>query len=230
MPSFRTSARNQTVIATPSPEMRRWVRRRLLAWFKQNGRDFAWRHTTDPYQVLLAEMMVQRTRAAQAERVWTSFIERWPTAELARAAPEAAIRDVLRPLGLQWRIENIIAVVRMLEAGGDMRTLPGVDHYVANAVGCFAAGSRAAIVDANVTRIYSRLFGITANDRTRRTRDFHALAAAMMPRARWKEFNWALLDFGAAICAARPQCAQCTLRARCAWGSDTVLQGRSGVL
>ncbi len=209
---------------TPPPELRGWVRRHLLAWFRVHGRDFAWRHTKDPYQLLMAEMMVQRTRAAQAERVWKNFIERYPTVETANEAPAEELRDRLRPLGLQWRIENILGVIRALAADGTtsdrrLRSLPGVGHYAANSVGAIAMGSAAPVIDANVVRVYCRFFGIAPSDRLRRAPRFHEFAQSMLPRGDRASFNWALLDLGAQVCTpTHPRCDRCPLASRCKEG------------
>ena len=142
-------------------------------------------------------MMLQRTRAPQAERVWSAFMERYPSLEVARAAPPEALAELLRPLGLQWRIRNIIRAVRSLErleTPDDLRGVPGIGHYVESAVRCFAFGERVAVVDANVVRFYSLVFKFPVDDRTRRDPAFHAFAASLLPDVRFKEYNWGIID------------------------------------
>lgn len=203
--------------------MRRWFRRRLLQWFEVNRRDFAWRHTTDPYQVLLAEMMVQRTGARQAERTWSRFIARYP--DLASTAPahDAELRSMLAPLGLQWRIDNIIRALAHLRALGgiprgqaELREVPGVGAYAAGAVGVCAFGQDLPVVDSNIVRVYTRFFGLPYHDGLRRAAGFRALATATSPHSpRRKDFTWALLDLGALVCTPRPRCTVCPLATRC---------------
>lgn len=145
----------------------------------------------------MAEMMLQRTRAAQVEPVWSAFISRWPTLDEARRASDAELAEALAPLGLNWRIQNLIRLIRSLpdvETPDRLRGAQGVGPYVESAVRCFAFGERVAIVDANVVRFYSRVFGFPVTDSTRRDRAFHAFAASLLPDARWKEYNWAILD------------------------------------
>ncbi len=173
----------------------------LLHWFDRHGRDFPWRRTTDPYAVLMAEMMLQRTRADQVRGVWTRFMARWPTLADASNASDEELLSVLRPLGLRWRIDNIIRVVHTLSrltGPDDLKGVVGVGHYAVSAVRCFAFGERVPVVDANVVRFYSRIFGFPASDRTRRDPAFHAFARDLLPEARWKEYNWALIDASAA--------------------------------
>lgn len=193
------------------------MRRQLLAWYDKHGRDFAWRHTTDPYQVLLAEMMVQRTRAEQAEKVWRRFVAAYPTLEAAREASDDELLVILSPLGLRWRSRNILAAVRRGDdTGMGTRAMTGADHYVEAAVACFANGKRVAIVDANVVRVYSKFLGTPATDGTRRSPQFHQLCHELLPRDRVRDYNWALLDLGATVCRPqRPQCGRCPLAARC---------------
>jgi A/G-specific adenine glycosylase len=176
----------------------------------------------------MAEMMVQRTRAAQAEATWIEFIRRFPTAESAAAADDAELTRVLAGLGLRWRIAKIVAAVRTLamERGGAVPTaqdqiesLPGVGHYAASSVRTVAFGARVPVVDANVVRVYCRFFGLRLTDSLRRDLGFHRLAAAMAPRSQGTAFNWALLDLGATVCSPkRPKCAECPVAERCQTG------------
>lgn len=164
-------------------------------------------------------MMVQRTRAAQAERVWSEFVRRWPTAAAGAAATPAELREVLAPLGLAWRSENIIRIVgQLVRCPTDTSTLPGVGHYAAAVIATVCQGRRCPVVDANVVRIYARFFGLTVNDSTRRARSFHNLADALLPstRERRRLYFWALMDFGALVCTpSNPRCPGCPLSGRC---------------
>jgi A/G-specific adenine glycosylase len=181
----------------PSPSEKEKVNSFVLSWFDRHGRSFAWRRTTDPYAVLIAEMMLQRTRAGQAEKVWNAFMERYPNLEAARTAPPEDLAELLRPLGLQWRIRNIIGAIRSLErleTPDDLQGVPGIGHYVESAVRCFAFGERVPVVDANVVRFYSLVFKFPVDDRTRRDPAFHAFAASLLPDVRCKEYNWGLID------------------------------------
>src|SRR5688500_16090258 len=167
------------------PPNGKWMRDRMLKWGRENYRDFAWRRTRDPYQVLMAEMMVHRTRAEQAERVWLQFIERWPTAESASRASQADLDALLEPLGLRWRAANIKAAIQQYSTASDARLedLPGVGHYAAAVVQTVTRGHKRAIVDVNVVRIYGRFFGWQTDDTTRRSASFHRAAATLIPES-----------------------------------------------
>jgi DNA (cytosine-5)-methyltransferase 1 len=202
------------------------VRDLLLEWHRQNARAFPWRGTElQPWQVLMAEMCLHRTRADQVAPVFDALLEIAPTPETMLANAEDAL-DAMRSLGLRWRAENVVKVAEALielfdgevpDNDLELRMLPGVGDYVAQAVLCFGFGRRATLVDTNTARIMSRLNG---RDRTRRWQlrlDLHGLSGERGPEA---AFNYALLDFGALVCrAASPRCEECPLREHCVTGS-----------
>jgi len=165
-------------------------------------------------------MMVQRTNARQAEKVWLHFTREFPTPETAQAAPEDHLLRVLAPLGLRWRIDNVLKVLRNwpqdcldLEA---LSALPGVGPYVISMVRVAGLGEPVAVVDNNIVRIYGRFFGLKTTDSTRRQAAFMALCEAMLSKEKPAEFTWALLDLGGTVCTPRaPKCDQCPLSPRC---------------
>lgn len=180
-------------------------------------------------------MMVHRTRADQAERVWLEFTSRWPTVASARAASPPAMAEVLKPLGLDWRIANIMALSAKLPDGLDptsLRTLGlrGVGHYAESVVSTISAGGAVPIVDANVVRIYERFFGLVRRDSNRRNVGFHQLAASLLPmKAKTRrDFFWGLMDFGSAVCKPRqPKCGECPLSTRCVFAKPMIQSRRS---
>jgi DNA (cytosine-5)-methyltransferase 1 len=210
------------VVSTTSAE----VRDLLLEWHGDNARSFPWRRADlEPWHVLMAEMCLHRTRADQVAPVFEALLEIAPTPEAMLENAEDALEE-MQSLGLRWRAENLIKVARALieffdgivpDNDLELRTLPGVGDYVAQAVLCFGFGRRATLVDTNTTRIISRLNG---RDQTRRWQlrlDLHGLAGERGPDA---EFNYALLDFGALVCRAKnPRCDTCPLQERCVTGS-----------
>jgi len=135
--------------------------------------------------------------------------------------------DTMSSLGLRWRAENIVEVARVLveKFSGrvptteiELRSLPGVGDYVAQAVLCFGFGKRSVLVDTNTVRITGRVF---ARERPRRWQlrlDLYRLAGAVGPDA---AFNYALLDLGALVCrAGKPRCEVCPVRSHCATGES----------
>jgi DNA (cytosine-5)-methyltransferase 1 len=201
-------------------------RRDLLRWHSVHERDFPWRHRVDPWHVLMAEVCLHRTRADQARPVYEALAELAPTPGDMVANAEKARRR-MKSLGLRWRAVNMVKIARALVKKHDgqvpaddfqLRQLPGVGDYVANAVMTFGFGRPAVLVDTNTARIVGRVRGRDRNRRWQLRLDLHELAGPRGPDA---EFNYALLDFGALICKARsPLCTNCPLRNHCSTGVE----------
>jgi len=203
-----------------------YFRRTLLRWYRFSARHFPWRETDDPYLILLSEVLLQRTQAPQVKDNYKTIAAALPTPSALAKAPLAAIEEALGPLGLAKRAVTLKRMGEELVArheGGvpsgvsDLMSLPGVGRYIAAATAVFAAGSRVAVVDANVIRVLSRFFGVSSDKK--RPRDdpmVWRLAQSLLPRSRAADYNWALIDFAALVCRARaPLCAECPLRRRC---------------
>lgn len=201
--------------------------RLLLAWYKENGRNYVWRHKSDPYEILIAEIMLQRTKADQVEPVYISFLEQFPTPEELNRASEEEIGTYFRKLGLLWRTallkrfaEELLNKFggRIPESRNRLLSLPAVGEYMADAVLSFAFGKDVAVVDANVCRIIGRVFGLKARGEARRDRRFRRVAQQMLPAGRAKEFNWAMIDFAALVCRPHdPKCSTCPLSKFCTY-------------
>jgi A/G-specific adenine glycosylase len=168
----------------------------LLTWYAENGRDLPWRHTRDPYAILVSEVMLQQTQVERVVPRYHAWLVRWPTVE---ALAQASAADVIREwqgLGYNRRGLNLHrAALAIAEHGwpDDLTQLPGVGPYTAAAVGCFAFGEDVLPVDVNVERVQRRTGA-----------QFRATSAQ------------ALMDLGATICLARiPRCGECPLAAVC---------------
>lgn len=199
----------------------------LLEWFEENGRRFAWRATEDPFQVLSAELMLQRTRADQVEPVYREFCTRFSSPRDVIDAGPKAVQELFGRLGLLWRAEYFWQLQQQLvsEHGGKVPReydrlieLPGVGQYAASAVRVFAHGERHTVVDSNVLRLFGRYYGIEFPDHARRSPRVHAWATEHAPEEhnRIRAFNWALIDFAATVCTPRaPGCDSCPFRRGC---------------
>lgn len=203
-----------------------WLRRRLLSWFERSGRSFPWRDPErTPYEVVVAEILLQRTAAVGVARAYAGFIERYPSwATLAQALRED-LEHTLRSLGL-WRQKALALrhLARFIaERGGvvpsaraELERLRGIGPYTASAVLAIVYGQAEPLVDVNMTRLLGRFFGLSGSTRGSRQRLLHALALRLVRSKRSLAVNWAALDCGALVCRARqPRCPQCPLRARC---------------
>jgi len=172
------------------------VEARLLAWFAKHGRDLPWRHTRDPYAILVSEVMLQQTQVNRVVPRYLAWLERWPTVErLAAASPADVIRE-WQGLGYNRRGLNLHRAARVVAERGwpsDHAELPGVGQYTAAAIRCFAYGEDVLPVDVNVDRVQRRMGAEFTSDAAQ-----------------------ALMDLGAMVCLARiPRCVECPLAGEC---------------
>lgn len=203
------------------------LRDAVLAWYDATGRELAFRTTTDPYAVLVSELMAQQTQSSRAAEAWTAWMERFPSVE---ALAEAPVADVLRAwagLGynrravLLHRAANAIVAEhggRVPEAVEDLEALPGVGPYTARAVAAIAYGVPVGAVDVNVRRVLGRIAAGGAEAYT--TVAMQALADEAVPRGRAGDWTHALMDVGQRVCKPRkPNCADCPAIAWCRYAA-----------
>ncbi len=196
----------------------------LLQWFRENGRQLPWRDTCDPYAIWLSEIILQQTRVQQGWEYWERFMHRWPTVEQLAAATEDEVLREWQGLGYYSRARNLhFAAQQIVGMGGfpqtleGIRSLKGVGDYTAAAIGSFAFGLPAAVVDGNVYRVLARHFAIdTPINTTEGKKIFAALAQELLPAAQAADYNQAMMDFGALQCTPQsPQCLLCPLQESC---------------
>lgn len=196
----------------------------LLRWFEANGRELPWRQTCDPYPIWLSEIILQQTRVQQGWEYWERFMRRWPTIELLAAASEDEVLREWQGLGYYSRARNLHAAARQVVALGGfpttlegIKSLKGVGDYTAAAIGSFAFGLPAAVVDGNVYRVLARHFGIdTPINSYEGKHAFTALAQELLPTDRAADYNQAIMDFGALQCTpSSPHCHTCPLVESC---------------
>ena len=201
----------------------------LLGWYDQHHRNLPWRSAPgtpppDPYRVWLSEVMLQQTTTAAVAPYYTKFLARWPDVHALAAADAGAVMAAWAGLGYYARARNLIACAKAVAASGgtfpgteaELRALPGLGAYTAAAVAAIAFGRRAAVVDANVERVITRLYAIdTPLPQARGA--IRARVDALTPSARPGDFAQAMMDLGATICTSRaPRCLLCPLAAHCA--------------
>lgn len=211
----------------------------MLAWGDKNLRDFAWRHTKDPYKVFVAESLVQRTKAAQVEPIYRNFLERWPDAQSLSKATQKELRSVIGTLGLNYRSKRIITIAKqvMEKFGGiipsefaDLKKLygKGLGDYIAHAILCFAFSQDVPVVDKNVERILKRVFSLAARADAHRDPRLWTFAGRLVPPRRAREYNWSLLDFGALVCTPKnPKCPTCPLLQLCDFGRERMRRSKA---
>jgi A/G-specific adenine glycosylase len=198
----------------------RVFQRRLLQWYTEHARDLPWRHTRDPYRILVSEIMLHQTQVDRVTPKYHEWLTAYPTFQALAAAPLDEVKALWRPLGYNFRPERLHRIARYVvnEHGGrlpdkfeQLIALPGIGRYTAGAILSFAFHQDAPIVDTNVRRVIQRAFGIHGNpQRAVADKEIWQHAETLIPRGKAFIFNQALIDFGALICTARkPACPTC---------------------
>ncbi len=202
------------------------IRGGLLAWFAVNARDLPWRHTRDPYKILVSEIMLQQTQVDRVIPYYHAFLDRFPSVEALAAGPTADVIRLWSGLGYNRRAVNLQRTAQAVvsEHGGNfprdlvaLRALPGIGPYTAGAISAFAFEADAAFVDTNMRRVLHRLFfGVDVPVQSASEKQVLATAAAVVPPGKGWEWNQALIEFGALQCTARkPACVICPLQTSC---------------
>ncbi len=200
--------------------------RRLLDWFRREGRDLPWRHRPTPYRVWISEVMLQQTTVPVAARYFGRFVRRIPTVAALARAREQQVLALWSGLGYYRRARNLIPAARAIvkrHAGripsdiDDLRALPGIGEYTAGAIRSIGFNLPAVALDANIARVLARLGAVRGVATAAKTRKALAgLAASLMPAEHPSAFNQALMDLGAMICTPRtPRCDVCPLAGHC---------------
>jgi A/G-specific adenine glycosylase len=193
----------------------------LHLWWLKNKRDFPWRNTKDPYQILISEILLHRTNAIQVKPVYITFIKKFPMIESIAESDIESLKQVVYTLGLHWRtplLHQMACIITKKYNGKipntktELLSLPGVSDYIASAVLCFAFGKPESLLDTNIVRILGRVYGIPITDTSRRSKRFQNLSDQILDKTNAREFNYALLDLGALICLPKkPLCDVCPL-------------------
>lgn len=205
---------------------RSWFSRAVLAWFDEGHRDLPWRTTRDPYRIWLSEVILQQTRVHQGLPYYQRFVERYPTVDRLAAAREQQVLKLWQGLGYYSRGRNLLKAARqvMNDHGGrfpdhhaGLLALKGVGDYTAAAIASIAFCEAVPVVDGNVFRVLSRVFGLaTAIDGTAGRKEFRVLAASLVDPTRPGDHNQAVMELGATVCTPRkPRCGACPVRSRC---------------
>jgi A/G-specific adenine glycosylase len=210
----------------PSARQLRNFRIRILEWFNANGRQLPWRRASArKYELVLAETLLQRTRAEAIATFLPGFLKEFPSWRRLSIADPAVLQNRLRPIGL-WRRrsasiqalakEMVVRRGRFPNSRDELENLPGVGQYIANAILLFYHGFPEPLLDVNMARVLERVFGPRMLADIRRDPYLQALARRVILSRQPKELNWAILDFAAIVCLPRnPLCHDCTLASMC---------------
>jgi A/G-specific adenine glycosylase len=200
-------------------------RRKIIGWYKKNGRAYPWRETDDPFRILIAEIMLRRTKADQVVPVYEHFLKEYPDVDSLAVAKQEVLEEILYPLGLKWRTPAFRMVAREVrekyqssipETREELTSLPGVGEYVAGAVLSIAYGKREWLVDSNIVRIFKRYFGIKTSKEGRRDKHVIEIAKIYASGRDPGKATMGILDMTALVCKpGKPDCERCPLIGHC---------------
>jgi A/G-specific adenine glycosylase len=203
----------------------------LLRWYIQHGRDLPWRHTRDPYRILISEMMLQQTQVERVLPKYREWLNIYPTFNALATARLEDVKQLWRPLGYNVRPERLHQIARFVidkcngrlpETFEELIALPGIGRSTAGAILSFAFHKDAPVVDTNIQRVILRIFGIKGNPKDAAVKNrIWQLVEAIIPKGQAYVFNQALMDFGALLCTARkPKCSLCFTKTTCLWNAS----------
>jgi A/G-specific adenine glycosylase len=202
---------------------------RLLGWYAREKRTLPWRGSSDPYTVLVSEIMLQQTQVDRVIPKYLQFLEKFPSLASLAAASRADVIRAWAPLGYNRRAVRLHELARRVvdqcegrlpKEASCLRRFEGIGTYTAAAVACFAFGEQLPTLDTNVKRVLSRLFADRLADGVAGPRALQALAEEALPAGQAADWNQALMDLGATICRTRPSCHRCPVQSSCVVGSQ----------
>ncbi len=202
------------------------VREALLRWHTtENSREMPWKGEKDPYRIWLSEVILQQTRVSQGTAYYNRFIAAFPNIGKLAAAADDDVFKLWEGLGYYSRCRNLLSTARYIsnERGGifpntydEIIRLKGVGEYTAAAIASFAYNEPKAVLDGNVFRVLSRIYGIADPiDTVEGKRLFTSLADQTLDERHPRLYNQAIMDLGATVCKPQPDCECCPLRNNC---------------
>lgn len=208
-------------------QVKEWFLKALTRWhLKENNRQMPWKGEKNPYKIWLSEVILQQTRVEQGWAYYERFIKKYPTVHHLAQATDNEVFKLWEGLGYYNRCRNLLTTARVIseehkgrfpDTQEGLLALKGIGNYTAAAIGSFAFGLPLAVVDGNVYRILSRVFGLEEPiDQSNGKRLFEQLAFDLLDKKDPAAFNQAMMDFGATVCKPKnPSCASCPFAQKC---------------
>ena len=199
----------------------------VIGWQKTHGRHaLPWQNTRDAYRIWLSEIMLQQTQVSAVLGYYARFLERFPALADLAAAPSEDVMALWSGLGYYTRARNLHACAKRVMDDYDgvfpsdpalLAQLPGIGRSTAAAIAAFSSGTRAAILDGNVKRVFARTFGVDQFPGLKPVEDaLWRRADALLPVDGIESYTQGLMDLGATLCTrGRPDCGRCPLQQRC---------------
>jgi len=201
------------------------LQKKLLKNHKKYFRDFPWRHTKNPYEIMIAEFMLHRTKADQVVPIYKDFLYSYPDVNSLAKADRNTIKNVTTHLGLHWRSNHFIEAAKYIVDNYDsefpinrekLLKVPGIGDYVAGAILIVCFNKPEHVVDSNIARFINRYFNLELRGEIRRKRKIIEIAKDLFNHKNTRDLLFALLDFTALICKpTKPECNGCVLNNKC---------------
>lgn len=198
----------------------------ILDWYDRNGRHFPWRNKRlTQYQIIIAETLLQRTKAETVSKFYSQFIKEFPNWKILAEADTNTIEQYLKPIGLYKqrakRLKNL--ALEMVKRKGklprdraELESISFMGQYIANAIELLIFNKPSPLLDVNMSRLLERYFGKRKMADIRYDTYLQKLSYKIVKHSKAKEINWAILDFAALICKPRnPLCHKCTFQKNC---------------
>jgi len=200
------------------------VRERILEWYKDNKRDFPWRKSKSLFQILITEILLQKTIALNVKNIYNDFFTKYPDFSEINNADLTKLQSDIKSLGLSNKRAKILKDLSKMiitdyegEIPHDpemLRKINGIADYVSNAFVCFGLDRRTFFFDVNIKRFVQRIF--TPQDEKANLETIHTELDKLLPKTDFKHMYWAILDFGYLICSKnKPKCEQCPISDKC---------------
>ncbi|MEO5975631.1 MAG: A/G-specific adenine glycosylase [Chryseolinea sp.] len=205
---------------------KRYFSDKIVKWYENNKRQLPWRETNDPYKIWLSEIILQQTRVIQGLPYYLRFIGKFPTVDALAAASEQEVLRLWQGLGYYTRARNLHKCAREVVENHQsvfpatfeaLKNLRGIGEYTAAAIASISYKEKVAVVDGNVFRVLSRVFGIDKEiNSPEGKRAFTTLANTLIGPDNPDIHNQAMMEFGALYCTPKsPACGQCIFREGC---------------
>jgi len=199
---------------------------KIISWYEKNKRDLPWRNTKDAYLIWLSEIILQQTRVEQGKSYYLKFVKTFPTVKHLAKADNELVMKLWQGLGYYSRARNLHTTAQIItdtykgnfpDQYKDILSLKGIGEYTAAAIASFAYNKPHAVVDGNVYRVLSRVFGIeTPIDSTQGKQEFYQLANELIDKKNPAIHNQAIMELGAIQCKpVSPDCSVCPLNTMC---------------
>jgi len=203
-----------------------FFRRKLLAWSKDNLRDFPWRRDDiSNYQLIITEILLQRTKAETVSKYYNTFFGRYPNWQSITDANIQDLEQILKPLGLyQHRAKRLFKIIQEYQAKkgelpknkNELRDSNLSTLYISNAYELFILNHRSALLDVNMSRVLGRFFSLQPHKDVRHNKFMQEAAKKVLNVKLCKELNWSILDFAALVCkSSNPLCNKCIVKTKC---------------